>query len=73
MRVKKDYMGNDQLLPAYNLQMVVCDEYIVHYGVYPYASDMDCFQPLMEGFANAFFQKISRFALCKYLPFAHLL
>ena len=29
MRVKKDYMGNDQLLPAYNLQMVVCDEYIV--------------------------------------------
>ena len=33
MRVKKDYMGKDQLLPAYNLQMVVCDEYIVHYGV----------------------------------------
>ena len=54
MRVKKDYMGNDQLLPAYNLQMVVCDEYIAHYGVYPYASDMDCFQPLMEGFAKRY-------------------
>ena len=28
MRVKKDYMGNDQLLPAYNMQIAVCDEYI---------------------------------------------
>ena len=49
-RMKKDYMGNDQLLPGYNLQMVVCDEFIAHYDVFPYASDMDCFQPLMEGF-----------------------
>ena len=54
MRMKRDYMGNDQLLPAYNLQMVVCDEYIAHYGVYTYASDMDCFQPLMEGFQNRY-------------------
>jgi len=50
MRVKRDYMGNDQLLPAYNLQTVICDEYIAHYGAYPFASDMDCFQPLMDGF-----------------------
>jgi transposase len=50
MRVKRDYMGNDQLLPAYNVQAVVCDEYIAHYGVFPFASDMDCFQPLLEGF-----------------------
>lgn len=50
MRVKRDYMGNDQLLPAYNIQMGICDEYIAQYGVYPYASDMDCFQPLMEAF-----------------------
>jgi transposase len=50
MRFKKDHMKNDQLLPGYNLQMVVCDEFIAHYGVYAYASDMDCFQPLMEGF-----------------------
>ena len=28
MRVKRDYMGNDQLLPAYNMQVAVCDEYI---------------------------------------------
>ena len=50
MRFKKDHMRNDQLLPGYNLQMVICDEYIAHYGAFAYASDMDCFQPLMDGF-----------------------
>ena len=50
MRVKQDYMGNGQLLPAYNIQLAVCDEYIAQYGVYPYASDMDCFRLLMERF-----------------------
>ncbi len=54
MRFKKDHMKNDQLLPGYNLQMVICDEFIAHYGVYAYASDMDCFQPLMEGFHNRY-------------------
>lgn len=54
MRFKKDHMQNDQLLPGYNLQVVVCDEYIAFYGVYPYASDMDCFQPLMEGFRKCY-------------------
>ena len=50
MRFKKDHMKNDQLLPGYNLQMVIADEMIAHYDVFAYASDMDCFQPLMEGF-----------------------
>ena len=50
MRVKKDYMGNDQLLPAYNMQIAVCDEYIAAIDVKQYASDMDCFVPLMEKF-----------------------
>lgn len=50
LRFKRDHMGNDQLLPGYNLQLAVCDEFIAHYGVFPYASDMDCFQPMMEGF-----------------------
>lgn len=50
MRVKRDYMGNDQLLPAYNVQLGLCDEYIAVYDVKQYASDMDCFQPLMERF-----------------------
>lgn len=50
MRVKKDYMGNDQLLPAYNMQIAVCDEYIAVIDAKQYASDMDCFVPLMEKF-----------------------
>ena len=29
--MKKDYMGNDQLLPGYNIQFGVCDEYIAVY------------------------------------------
>ena len=50
MRVKRDYMGNDQLLPAYNVQVGVADEYIAVVDVMQYRSDMDCFVPLMEKF-----------------------
>ena len=50
MRVKRDYMGNDQLLPAYNMQIAVCDEYIASLDVKQYATDVDCFIPLMEKF-----------------------
>ena len=54
MRVKSDYMGNDQLLPAYNMQAAVCDEYIAAVDVKHYASDMDCFIPLMEKFKSLY-------------------
>lgn len=50
MRLKRDYMGNDQLLPAYNMQAGICDEYIAVIDAKPHASDMDCFVPLMEKF-----------------------
>ena len=40
MRIKKDYMGNDQLLPAYNVQIGVADEYIAVVDVNRYRSDM---------------------------------
>lgn len=50
MRIKTDYMGNDQLLPAYNVQIGVADEYIAVIDVNQYRSDMDCFIPLMEQF-----------------------
>ena len=43
-------MGNDQLLPGYNIQLGICDEYIAVFDVKQYASDMDCFVPLMERF-----------------------
>ena len=52
MRVKKDYMGNDQLLPAYNVQIAVADEYIAAVDVQQYRSDMDCFVPLMNKFCS---------------------
>ena len=54
MRMKRDYMGNDQLLPGYNIQLGVCDEYIAVYDVQQYASDMDCFIPLMEKFKQQY-------------------
>lgn len=54
MRLKRDYMGNDQLLPAYNLQAAICDEYIAVIDVKPYASDMECFVPLMEKFYHTY-------------------
>lgn len=54
MRVKRDYMGNDQLLPAYNMQIAVCDEYVAVVDAKQYASDMDCFVPLMEKFKEMY-------------------
>ena len=54
MRIKRDYMGNDQLLPAYNLQLGICDEYIAVYDIKQFASDMECFQPLMERFFSQY-------------------
>ena len=54
MRMKRDYMGNDQLLPAYNVQIGVADEYIAVVDVQQYASDMDCFVPLIEKFRRLY-------------------
>ena len=54
MRVKRDYMCNDQLLPAYNVQIGVADEYIAVVDVMQYRSDMDCFIPLMEKFKELY-------------------
>ena len=54
MRVKTDYMGNDQLLPAYNVQIGVADEYIAVVDVNQYRSDMDCFVPLMNRFKETY-------------------
>jgi transposase len=54
MRIKTDYMGNDQLLPAYNMQIGICDEYIAVVDARQYASDMDCFAPLMDKFKDIY-------------------
>lgn len=60
MRMKRDYMGNDQLLAGYNVQLGLCDEYIAVFDVKQYASDIDCFQPLMEKF-NSIYGKYPKF------------
>lgn len=54
MRIKTDYMGNDQLLPAYNVQVGVADEYIAVVDVNQYRTDMDCFVPLMNKFHDMY-------------------
>jgi hypothetical protein len=54
MRIKTDYMGNDQLLPAYNVQVGVADEYIAVIDVNQFRSDMDCFVPLMNKFKDTY-------------------
>lgn len=54
MRIKKDYMGNDQLLPAYNIQFGICDEYIAVVLVSQSRSDMDCFIPLLKQFYKCY-------------------
>ena len=54
MRLKRDCMGNEQLLPAYNIQIGVADEYIAVADVNHYRSDMDCFVPLMEKFHDLY-------------------
>lgn len=60
MRIKTDYMGNDQLLPAYNVQLGICDEYIAVPQVFHYASDMDTFIPVMERF-NKYYGKYPKY------------
>lgn len=47
-------MRNDKLLPAYNIQIGVADEFIAAVDVQQYRNDMDCFVPLMEKFHNSY-------------------
>lgn len=54
MRIKKDYMGNDQLLPAYNVQFGIADEYIAVLDVNHYRADVDCFIPLIDKFHKVY-------------------
>ena len=42
------------MLPAYNVQVGVADEYIAVVDVNQYRSDMDCFVPLMEKFKDIY-------------------
>ena len=39
MRMKEDHMQNDQLKPAYNVQIAVHSEYIIGVGIFPNPND----------------------------------
>ena len=54
MRMKTDYMGNTALLPAYNWQLAVSNEYILFGLTSQSASDNKCFIPLMEKYIKIF-------------------
>ena len=54
MRMKTDYMGNTALLPAYNWQLAVSNEYILFGLTSQSASDNTCFIPLMEKYRKIF-------------------
>ena len=54
MRIKTDYIGNGQLLPAYNVKVSIADEYIAVVDMNQYRSDMDCFVPLLDKFKEIY-------------------
>lgn len=52
MHMKEDYMRNSQLKPGYNLQIGVCDEYILHADIFSERSDYKTLIPFLEGYKN---------------------
>lgn len=57
MRAKTDYndmniVKNNQLISSYNIQVGICGEYITVIDTYQYATDCDCFIPLMGKFKS---------------------
>ena len=54
MRLKEDHMRNEQLKPAYNLQIGVSDEYIINLMISQDRNDMNTFIPFLESFKNEY-------------------
>ena len=48
MRMKEDYMKNDQLKPGYNIQIGVSDEYIIHLDIFNDRNDYKTLIPFLE-------------------------
>ena len=57
MRLKDDHMKNGQLKPAYNVQMGVDSEYVIHVGLYPFANDMNTLKPFLTTLEERFDRK----------------
>ena len=54
MRMKTDYMGNTALLPAYNWQLAVSNEYILFGLTSQNVADNKCFIELMDKYRSIF-------------------
>ncbi len=54
MRLKEDYMQNQQLKPAYNLQIGVSDEYILSLMISQERSDFNTYIPFLEHYHNLY-------------------
>lgn len=55
MHLKEDYYGGtNKFHAAYNVQLVVSDEYITHIGVYDKPNDTKTFIPLMRDYKEAY-------------------
>jgi transposase len=57
MRLKDDHMQNGQLKPAYNVQIGVEAEYIVHAKLFPLANDLNTLIPFLDSFEEIYKQK----------------
>ena len=55
MHLKEDYYGGTNLFhAAYNVQIVVSDEYITHLGIYSNPNDVKTFIPLMKDYKEIY-------------------
>jgi transposase len=57
MILKDDHMKNGQLKPAYNVQIGVEAEYIVHVGLYPFSNDLNTLKPFLTSLEERFNEK----------------
>jgi len=46
--MKDDHMKNEQLKPAYNVQLAVEAEYVIGVGIFPNANDIATLKPMFE-------------------------
>jgi len=57
MILKDDPMKNGQLKPAYNVQIGVEAEYIVHMRLYPFSNDLNTLKPFLTSLEERFNEK----------------
>ena len=57
MILKDDPMKNGQLKPAYNVQIGVEAEYIVHMRLYPFSNDLNTLTPFLTSLEERFNEK----------------